>query len=201
MASAVLPALARINIALAGGNGLRVHGVTDRDSADLDTYTTSWEAGVFSEAEGIVLAAAQGAGWNAETVFSDDFFRSVMVWKPGTNKDRDGVGVDIGQEYRARPPRPAPSGGLVMDLDDIAAGKCRALHDRRDPTDFADAASLLMHPGWDVIRLFAAAQSALPNLELDEFKTLLRSVASISDRELDQTGVASSVIRSVLSRV
>ncbi|MFV8246812.1 hypothetical protein BKG60_19240 [Mycobacterium syngnathidarum] len=199
MADVVLPALARINIALAGGNGLRVHGVTSRDSTDLDTYTTSWETGVYEEASRAVIEAARSAGWNVEIVASDDFFRSITVWQPGADKERDGVGVDIGQEYRARDVRVVPGGGLVMDLDDIAAGKCRALHDRREANDFADAASLLAHPGWNLARLFDAAKAALPNLALEEFRELLHSVVVISDRELDQTGVAASFIRGVLN--
>lgn len=88
-----------------------------------------------------------------------------------------------------------------MDLEDIAAGKCRALHDRRDANDYVDAAFLLVHPGWDFERLYGCAKSALPNLSRDEFRGLLRSVDSLTDRDLASTGMSVTFVRGILGRV
>lgn len=165
VAAVVLPALETLDIALAGGNGLRAHGVTTRPSNDLDTYSASFETAIYEQAGQLVLDAARAAGWNAELEIASDWFRGITIWRPGTNPERDSVGIDIGQEYRTRSAqRRMARGGLVMDLDDISAGKCRALCDRREAHDFADVACLLTHPGWNLDRLYANAKTAVPNL-------------------------------------
>jgi Domain of unknown function (DUF1814). len=200
VAAIVLPALGQMDVALGGGNGLRVHGVTDRPSDDLDTYLESWDADVYSRAGDLVVEVVREAGFEVEIVVSDSFFRSIWIWRRGTDRERDGVGVDIGQEYQPGGAVSLPGGGLLMDLDDIAAGKCRVLSDQRRPRDYADVACLLVQPGWGYPRLYKDARKALPTLTDSEFRQLLRGVDDVDLRDLADTGVDPEFIKSAIHK-
>ena len=128
-------ALSPHGFALGGGYGLQAHGITDRLSKDLDTYTESQEASVYQNGEESLLAALTEAGFRCTVERRDSWFRQIIVTNPPNGEQ---VGVDLGYDYRLHPPVRIKGIGPVLSLDDVIAGKTRALVDRQAERDYAD---------------------------------------------------------------
>jgi len=168
-------ALHESGFAVGGGQALRAHRIVDRISMDLDAYADSLDPDVHTRAETRVVDALRAAGYDAEVVQQDSWFRVIIATeRPGGER----VAVDLGYDHRRHPPVHVEGVGPVLSLEDVVVGKVRALVDRRAERDYVDIDAIIS-PGteWTVEHLVAISREIRP--EIDE--TRLREIIARAD--------------------
>lgn len=158
--------------ALGGGQALQAHKIIDRPSKDLDNYSTSQDPDVFDSAERDLVAALREHGLSASVVRRDSWFRQVVVTDPDTGEQ---VRLDLGYDYRKKPPVFVSGIGPVLDIDDVVFGKMRALVDRQAERDYVDTDAILSTGRWTISNLYKIVHEIRPELTEDEFLAVLSS--------------------------
>jgi hypothetical protein len=127
--------------ALAGGAGLIVHRVIDRQTNDLDFFTP--EADAIGRLLPRLEAALAAAGLQVTREQSLDTFARLSV-----SDGRSATVVDLARDYRMLPPVPTPV-GMVAAEEELAADKLLALAGRAEPRDYLDVSRLVERHGLD----------------------------------------------------
>lgn len=132
LVEAVLPVCARYGLGVAGGHAVKVHGLVERPSEDID-FATGTTAPVAEVVEALAVAY-RAAGF------------TVQVLDAGGRKGHLLVTFPLGGTYRVdvlKEPLNHPvvwmEFGPVIALADAVALKMGALHDRALPRDVLDA--------------------------------------------------------------
>lgn len=89
--------------ALGGGCALQAHGVTERPSKDLDSYSQSQEASDYQIGEESLVRALEKAGYECKVERRDSWFRQITVTNPESGEQD--VGLASGE---------ANEGGVVL---------------------------------------------------------------------------------------
>jgi hypothetical protein len=139
---------------LGRGYALQAHGLLDRPSNDLDTYTATMDATVFDAAASAVARALRQAGYAVTTVAADSWFRALREIAETTGR---AVAIDLGYDYRGHRPIPVAGAGPVLDLNDVVVGKVRACWDRRAAGSAAARHSRPMPPSMPASHASTAA--------------------------------------------
>lgn len=191
VATIALNAAAAHGFALAGGNALIAHRITDRATMDVDLFTDE-EHGVEAAAAGVEAALA-AAGFAVErrdkTGGLADIFPGMgeglaewIVTAPG------GEQMQLQMSYFTRRRRPVMMEiGPVLDLEDVAAGKTVALGARALVRDFLDVAALLDH--YPASRLIGLAKRMDPGLGDEDFAAAGRRLDMMGDQALASYGL------------
>ena len=119
------------NFALAGGAALAFHRIIQRTTRDLDFFGTLAE-----EVQPVAESFAKqlrAEGFLAEPIGSSPVFVRLLVRDEGGEE----VLVDIGMDYRLRPPEETGI-GRVLSTEELAADKLLALFGRAEARDFVD---------------------------------------------------------------
>ena len=151
-------------VALAGSGGLIVRGVVDRTSRDVDLFATD----VF-EVERVVpalIAALAAEGYVAEVFRTRWGHVSLRVEGMG-----DSTEVDIGTQMRLNPTEQTPY-GVILSLDDLAAGKLIALFDRGAERDYVDVVALTAQ--YTFAELCDLTEARQPRFDRQQFANDLR---------------------------
>jgi predicted nucleotidyltransferase component of viral defense system len=190
IAQLTLEAVSDLGFALGGGQALHAHGYGDRPSRDLDFYVPQFEQDLFDQAEAAVLALLHERGYLAEVGHSDSWLRQIIVTEPGTSEQ---VALDLGQDYRQKPPVVIAGLGPVIDMPDAAASKARALNDRRAARDYLDIHVLLSRGPWTPTTLFQVLHDQLrPTITVDEFAADLTAAGDEDPEEYAAYGLTPS---------
>jgi hypothetical protein len=158
--------------ALGGGQALQAHEIIDRPSNDLDNYSTSQDPDVFAAAERDLVEALREHGLTATVVRRDSWFRQIVVTDSGTGEQ---VGLDLGYDYRKKPPVFVSGLGQVLDIEDVVTGKIRALVDRQAERDYVDIDAILSTGRWSTADLFTIIHEIRPELTEAGFLDILAS--------------------------
>ena len=75
----VLKAVEPYGFALGGGYALQAHGIIDRLSTDIDSYTQNPDAELFNAAEQAVIEALESNGLQCLLIHSDSWFRALSA--------------------------------------------------------------------------------------------------------------------------
>jgi Nucleotidyl transferase AbiEii toxin, Type IV TA system len=183
VAAVALRAAARHGFALAGGNALIAHGITDRPTEDVDLFSDQ-EAGVAAAAQA-VQDALREAGYRAErrdrTDGLGDVFEGMgeglaewVVTAPGGQQ----TVLQMAHFGRSRGPVTMDI-GPVLDLEDLAGWKVCALASRVEPRDYVDTAAALRH--YSVAELITLAKQLDPGLEDRDFADAGRQLDRMPD--------------------
>lgn len=172
-------------LALAGGAALISLGLVERDTIDLDLFTTS------REIEGLVAQmeiALADSGLDVERLVVTPTFVRVVVSCGG-----DSCQVDVAQDARLMPAEPGPL-GRTLAADELAGDKVLALFARALARDFVDVYFLAKRFGKQrMLELaaekdsgfdegaFAQMLAAIDRLDREEF--------SVDDANLDDLRV------------
>ena len=100
--------------AIGGGLGLQAHGVIDRESADIDAYTATFDPKAFIRVEQKVMDRISDAGLLVSVSRALDVFREFIVCDPISNEQTT---VDLGYDHRDYPPTVLANIGPVLKLD------------------------------------------------------------------------------------
>jgi len=192
VAGIALRAAARYGFALAGGNALLVHGLSDRFTQDVDLFTD--EEGGVEAAAAVVEAALEAGGFRAERVDKTsglgDVFEGMgeglaewIVTGPG------GEQMSLQLAYFDRAHRPVRMDvGPVMDLRDVLGWKVCALASRVMARDYIDVAAALEH--YRPVQLIRLAKRLDPGLTDRDFADAGRRVDEFNDREFAVYGLS-----------
>lgn len=194
----VLVAVEPLGFALGGGYALQVHGIIDRLSTDLDTYTATMDADVFDAAESAVVAALEGTGLGVDVVRSDSWFRALRVYDLATD---EAVAVDLGYDYRQHAPVAIAGIGPVLDIADVVVGKVRALSDRQAARDYLDIDAILATGRWDVGALQEVLASIRPEAGPRGMVELLDAADTAEPEEYAAYGLDESQVASLVTRL
>jgi Nucleotidyl transferase AbiEii toxin, Type IV TA system len=159
VAAIALRAAAPHGFALAGGNALIAHGITDRPTQDVDVFSD--EQGGVEAAADAVEDALQHAGLQAERRGDTDSLADIfygmgeglaewIVTAPG------GEQMMLQMAYFDRTRSPVIMDvGPVLDLEDVVGGKVCALASRAEPRDYVDTAAALERYSIEQVTSFA----------------------------------------------
>ena len=130
-------ALARIGGAgfcLAGGYAVRVHGILDRPSEDIDLFTTAEAAGQFARSVADVVPAYREAELTVSILDEHAGFARLAV-----SDARSGAAskVELAIDWRAHPPVILDI-GPVLHADGAVANKVNALNSRAQARYYID---------------------------------------------------------------
>ena len=175
------------SFALAGGAGLIVHRVVDRETHDLDYFATT-EAAVVRLAP-VLEDALRDAGLQVRRLQDSAGFVRLEV-----SSAEDVCEVDLAFDARLHPSDHSAY-GAVLAVDELAADKMLALYGRARGRDFADVHALLdryipgkllelaarKDRGFSTAR-FVEALSALDRLPREDFPVDDAALASLRSR-------------------
>jgi len=159
---------------LAGGLALAAHGLSERPTEDLDTFT-SRVRDVTTAFEAFVVAAGE-RGWSIQVVqASDTFVRLEVVGE-------DSLLVDIALDAAPGLPPVMSILGPTFAPEELAGRKLLALFDRAMPRDFVDVYRLaqLWKPG----HLIEWAQAIDAGFDLVVLITAMGQLDALSDADL-----------------
>jgi hypothetical protein len=166
----VLEAIKPFGFALGGGYALQAHGIIDRESKDIDSYTATTDVELFDRAEAAVTKALKKEGYSVIPGHIDSWFRELIVTDKATN---DAVGIDLGYDYRKNEPVIIAGIGPVLDIEDVITGKVRAFWDRQAARDYLDIDAILASRRWSAVDLFAKLKEPRPEATLEAFAAKL----------------------------
>ncbi|HTJ39951.1 MAG TPA: nucleotidyl transferase AbiEii/AbiGii toxin family protein [Dactylosporangium sp.] len=149
-----LSAIDRYGFCLAGGYALQAHGFTNRQSNDVDLFTTTAQAKHFPKAVRAVTSALADDGLTSEIVRRFETYARFEVADPATGEITN---LDLGTDWRSKDPV-ALLIGPVLHPDDAVATKVAALFGRAAFRDFIDVHAALTdgrYSGDDLMRLAA----------------------------------------------
>jgi Nucleotidyl transferase AbiEii toxin, Type IV TA system len=192
VATIVLPVAAQYGFAVAGGNALIAHGITDRFTQDLDLFTNR-EGGV-EQAARAVQDALEDAGLKAEWIDKTgglaDIFEGMgdglAEWIITAPSGEQAV-LQLAYFGRNRKPV-AMDIGPVLDVEDVVGWKTVALASRVAPRDYLDIAAALQH--YTPAQLIGFARRLDPGLTGRDFAEAGARIGQISDREFAAYGLS-----------
>jgi hypothetical protein len=191
----------RHGFALGGGNALRLHGLIDRPTTDVDLFTDREHA--VRAAADLVLRALADAGLNAIEVTGDSDLDiavygldDLMIDIEVTDGERTAQ-LSLATQPRAHAPI-VMALGPVIHLDDLIAGKVSAIVNRREIRDYIDTAAFLADH--DVTDLLAAARRVDPGMEDEDIVMVGRVLDDMPDRSFARYGLEPAAVAQLRQR-
>jgi hypothetical protein len=203
VAAIALRAAAPHGFALAGGNALIAHGISDRPTLDVDVFSD--EEGGVEAAAGVVEAALRSAGLRAERrddaadladIFSGmgEGLAEWIVTSPG------GEQMMLQMAYFDRTRSPVLMDvGPVLDLQDVVGGKVCALASREEPRDYVDTAAALDR--YSISQMIGFARRLDPGLEDRDFRDAGRMLDRLEDEVFLRYGLTPADVGRMRARL
>lgn len=170
LASTILAAAEQTDLALAGGAALIVHGVTNRETRDLDLFSSDTPAVVLVDA---LSNACEVLKVELKHVQGSDTFQRHVVGGECV--------VDIANDHRLLPSVRTPVGATIA-LEELAADKVLALFSRAEARDFADVQLLAQRLGRDQVLDLAGQKDA--GFDPAVFREMIGGIARFRDEDI-----------------
>ena len=179
VAHIVLSATEPYGFALGGGAALIAHGIINRLTKDIDSYTPEFDEEVFIKAREAVVDQLSHAGFSTKISKLMTWFVAIDVFDKNSG---DILTIDLGQDYRSKNPILIADLGPVLDVHDVIAGKVRAFWDRGTARDYIDIEAILRSGTTTVYELFKVLPEFFPDITIEEFyEALINSKRHYSD--------------------
>ncbi|MGH3195731.1 MAG: nucleotidyl transferase AbiEii/AbiGii toxin family protein [Streptosporangiaceae bacterium] len=187
----IQPVLELYGFGLAGGNALRVHGLSSRPTRDINMFTPT--EGAVARAVPQVEGALRAAGFDARATGGQmaglvrDWDEYAARWIVTAGERR--VLLELRLHEMLSPPVSIKDIGLVLNVEDVLASKILAMVDRAAARDFADVYEA-MRQGWSPEQLIALAWRLNPDdYDAEYFTQVLPNLADLDDFEFEQYGL------------
>ncbi|HZD24140.1 MAG TPA: nucleotidyl transferase AbiEii/AbiGii toxin family protein [Acidimicrobiia bacterium] len=171
------------DLALAGGGALIVHGIVDRETRDLDFFSSSPEK--VDQLLPFVEQALRDASLVVERLRVAEGFAQLSVASASETTT-----IDLAWDPRLLPPTVTAEGPLLAE-EEVAAGKVLALFGRAEARDFVDVLALESRYGLDHLCQLAAEKD--PGFDrtvlaemMNRIDRLPRNEFGIEDAEYDR---------------
>lgn len=198
--------LARIGLAaagpygfcLAGGYAIQAHGFVQRQSEDVDLFTTMTAVeGAFSVAVEAVAEALRSDGLEVTTDLQFETFARLGITDQGTGRNSK---MELGVDWRAHPPARIDI-GPVLHVDDAVANKLCALFGRGEVRDYIDVDAIIGSGRYETSELVALAANHDPGFDVTMFADALRAVRRHEDEEFAAYGLTPEQVRAMRGRL
>ena len=134
VAALLLAAVGPAGFALAGAGAVREHGLTWRDTADVDLFAMStMPQEEFEEAVRRSERALRERGYAVTRVRTSQTYARLVA----ADNSGGAVEVDLGVNWRSEPPVVLALGPVLAERDAVG-GKLSAVYSRREVRDFLD---------------------------------------------------------------
>ena len=163
---------------------MRAHGIVDRDTQDVDAFRRDpilSQPEAFDRAEAGITARLVEAGLYVEKVFHQDFGRRFEVTDVGSSRSTN---IDLGRDRFPRPFVKIAGYGVVVNRDDMAGMKMRALYERHAERDYVDYDAMRWSGIWtatELVGLLDRTGSIEPPEDGDWRPKLAHVLASAAD--------------------
>ncbi|MFJ8744413.1 nucleotidyl transferase AbiEii/AbiGii toxin family protein [Embleya sp. NPDC127516] len=178
-------------VALAGARGLRLRGLSDRESDGVDFALAARDAGRLSAARGAIVAALTDAGCRVGVdgrAGTKTFVR--MTVRPAGG----GKGTPLTLHVASRTHEPTVVDGVpVLHPDDLVAAKVVTLGLRSEVRDAFDVFALADR--YDTGRLLELALAHDPELRAEDFLTAFKHVTEREDAEFGPPAARAAAVR------
>lgn len=173
-----LPAAQQYGFAIAGGHVLRLHGVIDRMSEDVDMFTNSVSTQEFALARIAVIDALRADDLTVEIDErrGDQFARLFVSDHERTTK------LELGYDWRGSEATMLPV-GPVLSREDSVATKALALWGRTAAKDAIDVNAYLASGEFTPAQILDLAQEHDAGFLPTDFARSLRRVVALNDRD------------------
>lgn len=193
----IQPVLEKYGFGLAGGNALRVHGLSHRQTRDINCFTQM--QGVIKQAVPEVEAALRNAGFGARPTAGAgaglvrDWADWNARWTVTAGERR--VLLELSIHDLLSPPVVIADIGPVLTVEDVLASKTLAMVDRAAARDFVDVFEALRQ-GWTPEQLIALAWQLNPDdYDAEYFTQVPENLADLDDFEFEQYGLAPGQVK------
>ncbi|NMO03247.1 hypothetical protein HH308_18695 [Gordonia sp. TBRC 11910] len=185
------------HLSLAGGAGLIILGLTDRDTEDLGAFAARLTEDTFAITDR-VSAAFRAAGYEVVDVSPspEGSLRRLMVTPPGGGA----VKVEIGVDYRARPTLDTRVGPV---LDPLELGANKVLTVYADPTrgrDADDIARLCSRYAFDDLMRLVDLKESTP-VDRRVLAEMFRALAAVQDPRFEVREPVREFMRNIASHL
>jgi hypothetical protein len=186
----IQPVLEKYGFGLAGGNALRVHGLSTRPTRDVNMFTA--REGAIKPAVPEVEAALRAAGFEAKfdnrgNHLIRDYDDYDAQWLVTVGGRRIVLHLHVDETYG--PPVVVSGIGPVIDAEEVLGGKVIALVMRADARDFADVFEA-MQKGWSAEALINLAFRLNPDdYDAEYFTAVLPNLHQLGDFDFEQYGL------------
>jgi hypothetical protein len=193
--SLIRPVIEGFGYALAGGNALRVHGLTNRPTMDVNMFTD--QARTVAKVAAPVEEALRRAGFYAERVDRESLNQAAFGDWPEEAEWTLGRGgrqvlLQLACRERRRPTVEAAV-GPVLSREDSIAGKVLALVTRYEARDWLDVAAIL-RAGYTPAQLVELGRTIEPGYTPDEFWAVLPLLGELDDEDFEVYGLRGAEI-------
>jgi hypothetical protein len=147
-------------LALAGGYAVRLHGMGDRPSGDVDLFTDWQRRADYGAALDLVVAALTDNGYAVSIEARADTFARLLV-APTDDPAAEPQKMELAADWRAHPPVVLDI-GPVLHPDDAVGNKMSALYGRALARDFLDIHAVLASGRYSTEQLLQLAEGATP---------------------------------------
>jgi hypothetical protein len=185
-------------LALAGGYAVRLHGMGDRPSGDVDLFTDWQRRADFGAVLDLVVTALADSGYAVSIEARADTFARLLV-TPTDDPDAEPQKMELAADWRAHPPVILDI-GPVLHPDDAVGNKMAALYGRALARDFLDINAVLASGRYSTRQLLQLAQAADTGFDHGMFASALEALEQISDAALTAYGIDSEAIQAVRTR-
>jgi Nucleotidyl transferase AbiEii toxin, Type IV TA system len=201
--SAVLPVLDGYGFALAGGNALLAHGISQRPTMDVNLFTD--RKGVVPAVAEAVESALRARGFHVERIdvsFSDllervpDLANHRAEWTVARGGEQVILQI-TGGEPRTRPPVTMDL-GPVLAPQDVLASKVCALATRAEARDFIDVWAALSR--YSPEELITLAWKLEPGFTTEDFTHIGAALDLLDDGEFTRYGLTHADIAELRER-
>ncbi|HEY5881927.1 MAG TPA: nucleotidyl transferase AbiEii/AbiGii toxin family protein [Nakamurella sp.] len=192
-AAVILLSAAAGQISLAGGSALIAHGLIDRQTKDLDAFTSSLGADVVGITDR-VADAFRAAGYVVNDDSRSPALRRLLVTRGAQRsigRPSRAIQIEIGSDYQALPSLPSRF-GPILDPYELGANKILATYDRVRPRDADDIARLVTK--LDYTRMLSVADGKMVDrLDREQLAEAFDMFTRVDDSEFPYPDNAAAV--------
>jgi hypothetical protein len=191
----IQPALEKYGFGLAGGNALRVHGLSTRPTRDVNMFTPREGAltRAVPEVEAALLAAGFKAEFDTRGGLTRDYDDYDAQWLVTVDSRRIVLHLHVDETF----PLPVVVSGIgpVHDAEAVLGGKVIALVIRADARDFVDVFEA-MRRGWSPEALIGLVWRLNPHdYDAEYFTQVLPNLRQLGDFDFTQYGLSEQQVR------
>jgi hypothetical protein len=197
LARTALAVAGRYGFCLAGGYAVQAHGFVERESKDVDLFTTMAAVADFPTAQAEVTTALRADGIEVVVEREGPTFARLAVSDPvGGNSSI----LELGADWRAYPPVTLAI-GPVLHPADAAANKMCALFGRAAVRDYVDVHGVLTDGRFTGDELLRMAADHDPGFDTHMFAEALRAVRRIPSSAFEPYKLSSDEVDALTTRL
>ncbi len=189
-----LAATEHSDVALAGAGAIREHGLTTRQTEDIDLFTANTSPDTFKATSDALRQALEAHGLHVTVLRTSSLYNQLLV-SNGTHE----IEIDLAADWRKHPPTRLAIGNVLNELD-AAASKVNALYSRAETRDFLDVDAIRRTGRFTDAALLRATSDRDPGFSIDRFAEQLKLVKRIPQSEVHYYNITAESFAAIQDR-